>query len=448
MRFRVGSGQASHNPFCYIRAKRVRIAVSSDFCTTSLGYGTRSIIPGLVPLNGGTGAREMHMLRTRVRDTRFSQRTGTIMHPLLRMVVLIVLLAAAPSATPGASSRSSDRPDTLSIDGDPVTRLAVSSPEATAQVVVGQGVYTREVGADWRRTGDAPGPGSVVFAADNPDLLLSGDHAPCLRGGSTAPLERSESGGAAWEPVDGIEALRPLAVWSESGIALGATCSGMMLSTDTGETWSDLAGIEAGYEITAFASIASDDGARGPRVLFGMTSEGGTSRLYRLDLTDPADPQLSEPLREYWAIGGVAARDSLYVLAAVDGVWVSEDAGGSWMRSADGLDDVVLEQDPSQVGIPADVEPETFGLFAAAFLNADNESLVVGSANGLYTAGSPAGPWEAVQGSTGEIRQIQAVPGADSLLYAADDMVFEVRTPDPEDGADGSPAVGTAEPAN
>lgn len=365
-----------------------------------------------------------------------------------RIFVLIVLLTAAPLAAISTSAQSPDGPAALTIEGDPITRLASSSPEATSQVVVGQGVYARDAGAAWSQTGDAPGAGTIVFAADDPELLLKGDHPPCLRGGAAAPLERSEDGGGVWEPVNGIEGLRPLVVWSESGIALGATCTGMMLSTDAGETWSDLAGIDAGYEITALATIASEDDTDGPSVLFGMTSEGGTSRLYRLDLSDPANPELSEPLREYWAIAGIAARGDLYVLAAANGVWVSEDAGGSWERSADGLNDVILEQDPSQAGLPADVEPGSFGLFAAAFLSADSEALVVGSANGLYTADSPAGPWAPIPGSTGEIRQIDASLDADSVLYAADDMVFEVPAPGAAEVTAGSAVAGTGEPAN
>lgn len=380
-------------------------------------------------------------------DTLVPQRMGTVMNLLSRMLVLTALLVAAPLTATGASAQPSESPSALTIEGDAITRLASSSPEATSQVVVGRGVHSREAGGDWSRTGDAPGSGAIVFAADDPGLLLNGDHAPCLRGGTAAPLERSEDGGATWEPVEGIEGLRPLVVWSDSGIALGATCSGMMLSTDAGKTWSALAGIEAGYEITAFASIASEDGSGGPSVLFGMTSEGGTSRLYRLDLSDPADPTLSEPLREYWAIAGIAARGDLYVLAAADGVWVSEDAGRSWERSADGLDDVTLEEDPSQAGLPADVEPGSFGLFAAAFLGADNDALVVGSANGMYTATSPAGPWAPLDGSTGEIRQIDALLDADPVLFAADDSVFEVPAPDTSGMTADSPVAGTAEPA-
>lgn len=364
------------------------------------------------------------------------------MNLLSRLIVLPVLLTVGPVSAPGASAQSVESPATLTIEGDSITRLASTSPEAMSRVVVGKGTYAMDTGSDWSRTGDAPGDGSIVFAADDPALLLNGDHPPCLRGGAAAPLVRSVDGGADWEPVAGTEGLRPLVVWSESGIALGATCSGMMLSTDAGETWSDLAGIEAGYQITAFATIASENATDGPSVLFGMTSEGGTSRLYRLDFGDSAEPLLSDPLREYWAIGGIAARDDLYVLAAADGVWVSGDAGGSWERSAEGLDDVILEQDPSQVGLPADVQPGSFGLFAAAFLSADGDAMVVGSANGAYTAESPAGPWAPIQGSTGEIRQIDAVLDSDTVLYAVDDMVFEAPAPDGSDVPAGSPVVG------
>lgn len=369
------------------------------------------------------------------------------MNLLLRTLALIALLTVAPLTLIRSSAQSTGDPAALMIDGDAISRLGGSSREATSQVVIGRGVYIREADGDWMRTGDAPGSGSVVFAADNPDLLLSGDHPPCLRGGALTPLERSEDGGASWETVEAIEGLRPLAVWNDSGIALGATCSGMMLSTDAGETWSGLAGIEAGYEITAFASVVSDDETGGPVVLFGMTSEGGTSRLYRLDLGDPAAPELSEPLREYWALAGLAARNDTYVLAAADGVWVSKDGGESWDRSTDGLEDVVLEQDPNQVGLPADIEPGSFGLLSAAFLSAESEALVVGSVNGLYIAGSPTGPWTPVSGTNGEIEQVAVILDAGSVLYAQDDMVFEVVVPPTATSAGSGPEAGTVEPA-
>lgn len=368
------------------------------------------------------------------------------MNLLLRMLALITLLAAAPPLLTNMAAQYSPAPVALEIEGDAINRLASSSPEAISQVVVGQGVYARDRGSDWARTGDAPGPGAVVFAADDPSLLLNGDHPPCLRGGAAAAVERSEDGGASWLPVEGVEALRPLVVWSESGIALGATCSGMMLSTDAGQTWSDLAGIEAGYEITAFAAIASIEETDGPAVLFGMTSEGGTSRLYRLDLSDPAAPELSEPLREYWSVAGIAARDDTYVLAAADGLWISEDAGGSWERSADGLEDVVLEQDPSQAGLPADVEPGSFGLFSVAFPGADSDALVIGSANGLYAAESLADPWTRVEGTAGEIDGISVIPDDDRLLYSAEVMVFEAAAP--RASTAGDPSAGTVELAN
>ncbi|HEV2066597.1 MAG TPA: hypothetical protein VGR08_07165, partial [Thermomicrobiales bacterium] len=346
------------------------------------------------------------------------------MNLLLRTVAMIVLITslATERLTPSDGfERWIARTEGLAIDGDMVTRIAHSSPVAASQVVLGQGVYIRQSGTDWKRTGDAPGSGSVVFAAADTDLLLSGDHPPCLRGGAATPLERSEDGGKSWQVIEGVEGLRPLIVWSETGVALGATCSGMMLSMDTGRTWADLAAIESGYEITAFAPIVTDEGGDSPAVLFGMTSEGGTSRLYRLDLSDPASPVLSEPLREYWAMAGIAARGDTHVLAAVDGVWVSEDAGKSWNRSANGLEDVVLEQDPNQAGLPVDVKPESFGLYAAAFLDDDDLALAVGSADGLYAAARLSGPWSHVGGTAQRIRQLAVIPGSDRLLYATED---------------------------
>lgn len=347
----------------------------------------------------------------------------------LAMVVLITSVATEHLTQGDALARGIVHPAGLTIDGDVVNRIAHSSPGATSQIVLGQSVYIREAGAGWSRIGDAPGSGSVVFAADDTDLLLSGDHPPCLRGGASTALERSENGGKSWETIEGTEGLRPLVVWRESGIALGATCSGMMLSTDAGRTWAALAAIEPGYEITAFAPVAADDEDDVPVVLFGMTSEGGTSRLYRLDLTDPSSPVLSEPLREYWAIAGIAARGDTYVLAAADGVWVSEDAGQSWDRSADGLEDVVLKQDPSEVGLPADVEPESFGLYAAAFIDDDSAALALGSANGLYTAARPSGPWSLVDGTAHRIDHLSIIPGDNRLLYSAEDQVLEVEVP-------------------
>ncbi len=375
---------------------------------------------------------------------------GPYMNLLVQTLALIALFAMAPLTLLRDSLQSGWSPAPLVIEGDAITRLATSSPEATSQVVAGEGIYSREADGTWTRTGDSPDAGSIVVAADDPRLLLSGEHPPCLRGGATAPLQRSEDGGATWDTVSGVSELRPLAIWSESGIALGATCSGMMLSTDSGVTWSDLAGIEPGYEITAFATVASEgseEESGGPAVLFGMTSEGGTSRLYRLDLHDPTAPELSEPLLEYWAVGGLAARGETYVLAAADGVWVSDNAGADWQRSAEGLEEVVLEEDPNQAGLPADVEPGSFGLLSVAFLTQDEDALVVGSADGLYSTESPDASWTLLGGTSGEIEQLSVVPDSGSILYAHDDTVFEIADFAVGGHMEGGPQEGTVEPA-
>ncbi|HEV2065560.1 MAG TPA: hypothetical protein VGR08_01905, partial [Thermomicrobiales bacterium] len=94
-----------------------------------------------------------------------------------------------------------------------------------------------------------------------------------------------------------------------------------------------------------------------------------------------------------------------------------------------GLEDVVLEQDPNEAGLPVDVKPESFGLYAAAFLDDDGPAVAVGSADGLYAAARPSGRWSHVDGTAQRIRQLSVIPGSDRLLYATEDQVFEIPVP-------------------
>jgi hypothetical protein len=341
------------------------------------------------------------------------------------MIVVMLAVALPASLHPGTAYRSG--PTAISIDGETVTRIAESTPEATAQVVAGpDSLFRRGMGEDWVRTGDAPGAGKIVFAATDLDLAINGDHAPCLRGGESTELTRTEDGGTTWTVVQGVMDVRPLALWANTGIALGSSCSGFMLSLDNGITWSAIEAAEPGFEITAFTVVADLEGSAGPVVLFGETSEGGSSRLRQMDLTDPAAPVVSDGLRTYYGFAGLAAMDRTVVIAAIDGVWISTDAGANWQRSAEGLEDVVLEQDPAQVGLPADVDFNQIGLFSVAFLAGSESGLVVGSTKGLYLSDTLDGPWTDVEGTDGRIDLVEVNDGDDRVLIASEDAVFEV----------------------
>ena len=315
----------------------------------------------------------------------------------------------------------------VSIDGDHATRIATSSPDATAQAVAGDtDFYRRDAGQDWMRTGEAPGEGVVVFAADDPDLALTGDHPPCLRGGEATALTRTEDGGVNWTAVDGATQIRPLAVWAETGVAIGSSCAGFMLSTDRGLTWSGIDAVEPGFEITAFAVVGEPTGTSGPVILFGETSEGGSSRLRTVDLTDPSGPIVSGVLREYYGVAGLAGRGDSFAVAAIDGVWASVDAGHTWTRTADGLDAVVLAEDPAVAGLPANVAMDEIGLFAIVFLPGTEGGLAVGSAAGLYLSQSAGAVWVAAGGIAARVDQVVVAEGDNRLLLRSNDTVLEI----------------------
>ena len=336
------------------------------------------------------------------------------------MMIAVFMWHPSPSVAQGTQVAA------VSIDGDVATRIATSAPGATVQVVAGSdGLYRREAGEEWARAGDAPGDGAIVFAADSPDLMLSGDHPPCLRGGDATLLSRTEDGGETWTTVAGATDIRPLAVWADTGIAIGSSCAGFMLSMDAGLTWAAIEAAEPGFEITSSAVVSEPAGTDGPVVLFGETSEGGSSRLRTLDLADPGAPIVSGALREYFGIAALAARGDVFAIAAIDGVWLSTDAGASWTRSAEGLEPVVLAEDPAVAGLPAGVAMDEIGLFALAMLPGTEDGLVIGSARGLYVAKTPGDAWASAADVAGRVDQIGVSEGDDRLLLLSEDRVFE-----------------------
>lgn len=341
-------------------------------------------------------------------------------------LLLAILIAAGTGPLPPSLAQETGA-TVVSIDGDAAMRIATSMPDATVQIVAGDaGLYRRGAGEDWTRTGDAPSDnGAIVFAADDPDLALSGDHAPCLRGGDAIQLTRTADGGQTWTLVDGATDIRPLAVWAESGVAIGSSCSGFMLSTDRGMTWSGMNVVEPGFEITAFAVVAEPEGTDGPVVLFGETSEGGSSQFRTLNLAEPTAPVVSGALRDYYGVAGLCGSGALYVIAAIDGVWLSTDAGLTWTRTAEGLETVVLEDDPAQVGIPADVAMDQVGLLAIAFLPGNDGGLAVGSANGLLVSRAPGEAWTSAGEVKGRVDQVVASEGDNRLLLRSNDAVLE-----------------------
>ncbi len=346
---------------------------------------------------------------------------------VMNLTLLVVILAVANPGWRMSVMAHESEAAAVSIDGDTVTRIATSTPDATVQIVAGgDGLYRRGAGQSWARIGDAPTAGAIVFAAGAPDLLLSGDHPPCLRGGEGTGLTRSEDGGVSWTAVAGATDIRPLAIWSDTGVAIGSSCGGFMLSTDTGLTWTAIAVHEPGFEITAFTVVAAPKETQGPVILFGETSEGGSSRLRMLDLADPAAPVISDGVHDYYGLAGLAGSGDTFAVAAIDGVWLSTDAGVTWTRRADGLEAVVLEDDPAEVGLPADVALDEIGVFSIAFLSGSVARLAVGSAVGLYVLSMLDGEWMPAGEITARVDQVLVSEGDNRLLLRSHDTVLEM----------------------
>jgi len=314
--------------------------------------------------------------------------------------------------------------DPIEIDGDTASRIVASPAGTNTLRVAGEDGLYESTESGWSRVAPSPPPGKLVGGDAESGLMMAGDHEPCGRGGSSVALHRSTDDGQTWSAVDGATGYRPLAIWPERGLALASSCLGLHVSRDGGLTWNPVEGIEPGWEVTSFAAVPQVDEG-GPVVLVGLTGEGGTSYLRSIDFTDPAAPVVSGDLRTYYAIGGLAGEDDTYVLAAMDGVWISEDAGASWERSAEGLQDVVLERDPAEFGFPADLDPSRYGLFSAAMLPGERPGIVVGSVDGLYISYEDSPGWSRIEGTSRRVNEIVVCGDGTLLLYATDEGVFQ-----------------------
>jgi len=339
------------------------------------------------------------------------------------IVVSFLLLFVAFGQDRSASFSSAGPID---VEGDTASRIVASLAGDDTLLVAGdEGLYERTE-SGWSMIAPAPPPGELVSGGAGSGLLLAGDHEPCGRGGSSLVLQRSTDGGETWQAVDGAAGYRPLAIWPDRGLALASSCLGLHLSHDAGLTWGPVAGIEPGWEITAFAAVPRA-GDNGPVVLVSLTGEGGTSYLRSIDFSDPSMPMVSPDLRTYYAIGGLAGEGDTFVLAAMDGVWVSEDAGATWERSADGLDTVVLERDPAEFGFPPDLDPSAYGLTSVVFFPGETIDLLAGSVDGLYSRSVETGEWSHIGGTSGRVTGLLVANDGSLVVYETDEGVSQVK---------------------
>lgn len=359
------------------------------------------------------------------------------------IAVALLLVTAGFSVAVAAAAQIATGP--LTIDGDPIVSLAPGRPGGPAIYAVGGSGFYRSVdgGTTWERAGDVPPPGQLVIAEDDPTLLLAGDHPPCARGGEPEILHRSIDGGVGWQPIGEAEGVRPFAVWADAGLAVGGACDGLRVSTDAGQTWQPVEVPDLlGYDLTAFVPVPSagevptvESGAAAvPAALVVATSEGGTSRLHAITFADPTAPTVSPVLTEFWGLGAVASRTmagapSLFLVAATDGVRLSIDEGATWEVRRNGLEPVTLEQDPLVAGVPADVDPASFGITSIALDPIKGGRISIGTVDGVYATDDAGANWTRLDGAEGAIGKLGLSEDGAALFAETADGVVVIEIP-------------------
>lgn len=334
---------------------------------------------------------------------------------------------APPPMLPRADATpAADLVQPVLVAGDRLTTLVPMQPGSPVAYALGErGLYRSDDGGEsWSSAGPLP-PANTVVAADDPSLLLAGRRLNCARGDQAAALSRSDDGGSTWRTVSDGDGIWPLAIWADLRIVLGGSCGGVLVSHDAGLTWDQPPLADLGSDVTAFAPLPAG-AASSPGALISTTSEGGTSTLRQIDLTDPARPQVGEVLLSYWGSGAVAGDDWLYVLGAATGVWVSTDRGATWVASRAGLEDVTLSVDPQRAPIPPEEQRRGFGIAAVAIDVDGPDRLYVGTVDGLYSSRDAGATWQRVVDLEGPVNRIVTLPSQERLLAETEEGIVAI----------------------
>lgn len=339
----------------------------------------------------------------------------------LTFIFAIISALFFSSSSTTAVSETETEPVIMQVSAPGQERLVSTLPGAESLAIATESGLRLTTGEESSEVGTKVPDGAVVMADGDPPTLLVGEHDGCMAGTSGSPLQRSDDGGETWTTVAEAGNIRPLVLWPD-GVALAASCAGLHLSVDGGLTWSAVDDVPAGYDVTSYGVVNGDDDAR--IVLVGLTSEGGTSTLFALDLADPSAPVLSEGLRQYYAVGGLTGYGDTYVQVGIDGAWVSTDSGATWERQSDGLDGLVLDRDPLEFGLPQDLDPRSLGMDAVT-ISGDGQTVIASTKQGLYQRPLTRGAWTAVPGTTGAAEALVLSGDGTIVLSVAEGVVTE-----------------------
>lgn len=301
----------------------------------------------------------------------------------------------APSPTPtapviadgGAELRINDQPVTLMIRGDDVGR--------TLYAQTAEGLWrTSDGGATWNEAGEAL-EGRVIVALNEPNVIYAGDRGDCGRGISFADFMRSTDAGRSWEVIDANQDIEPLLAYEERRAAyLYGTNCGLIVSDDGGTSWESVVDL-AGEEIW---NVATDRTEPLEHLAVVATTEGGTGRLFLMQVEDPLKPDLNGAVAQFFGRAAVDWRDGRLILATVNGVGVSDDLGATWTWSRSGLEDATFSIDPLTEEIPA-AELDPFRELTIARIDPENlDRMWVGGTLGAFVSTDTGQTWTRLGG--------------------------------------------------
>jgi hypothetical protein len=148
-----------------------------------------------------------------------------------------------------------------------------------------------------------------------------------------------------------------------------------------------------------------------------------------LDLSDPAQPVISDPLVNFWGGASLAGRGDLLIAGTSQGVLVSTDGGATWAPSRIGLEEVTLSVDPNQEAIPEAERRRGYGITAVAVAPDDDAHLYAGTVAGVYESRDTGATWQPMGGVEGWVTVLILAPAGDRLLAQTDAGVVVLPLP-------------------
>ena len=268
-------------------------------------------------------------------------------------------------------------------------------------------------GREWFASGDLP-EGMLIVALNNEDVLYAGERGSCGKGPSDTPLSRSTNGGRDWETFPAGQGIEPYVVEAgEQSVVIGADC-GLQVSTSGGQEWERVPGSEG---LDFFTAATSGDTLDGTVIAVGVT-EGGTGRLFKIDMSDPQALEIGDAIAQFWGTAAIDWTGDRIVVATATRVGVSDDLGANWTWSRNGLEDATYSVDPLLEGIPEDEAGMNFNFNVARIDPTNPDRIWIGGVQGAFFSEDAGSTWRRV-GDVVEIDSIVISEAAERVFVSA-----------------------------